>query len=760
MIIEARDAGLENLAEVVPAGDLQGQLDQALDLASNVEQFRGWRVAALDERTGEPAEADRRPLIWLERGDEKRPLIARIVVGADGSDSTVAKLAGIERQRDAYQQTALVATIAGSGIEPSRAIERFTDDGPVALLPRGNDRHVVVMTEAETSDIAPLIEDDEAFIARLRDRVGCSLGRVSDVKKRRPWPLQRVVTPNVSKGRVVLIGNAATTVHPNGAQGLNLALRDVAHLIECLGAGPLTVTANVERPPAERLDASLLMAFASARVKDQQTVARATHRLAQLSRQRNSLTTLAQATLAFTAALPAGLKAPMIRRATGLFPSAPALALGHGFSLSARGDSIINERRVGRRRSRLVMSAPIETLVVGAGTVGLTTAILLHRLGHSVTVVDRREAPRTPQTLHADTDSARVFALAPPAIRVLRDLTVIDDTGDEALGIIESMFVYERASAAELTLRARDVGLAVLANTVDEAYLETRLLTIARECGVRFEWEQSFTTLHRDENARARVVFSGFAREADLVIAADGARSPIRETLGLDAVGQAYDHTAITASLTLSTTRPFCAYQHFNNGEVIALLPLAKRGGVDRERASLVWSATPQHADTLIELNEADFVKALNDAVDNRDVCIESAGARRMFPLQWHLGERYVEYPVAIIGDAAHSIHPLAGQGVNLGIMDAASLSHLLRGKQTRSELKQALGRYQRWRKSEAWAMKSATDSLYRLFNFGPARRIRGLGFNAVDRITPLKRAIVAHATGQAGDFPNGVFKS
>lgn len=403
----------------------------------------------------------------------------------------------------------------------------------------------------------------------------------------------------------------------------------------------------------------------------------------------------------------------------------------------------------------------VGVLVVGGGAVGLAAALAAKRTGHSVVVLEQgpKWVWRQPGSVAPESDNAvdggdhllmpdesRVYALAPASIELLRSLGAWPvASGWFRPGHIHAMSVYERASRGQIDLAgaADDGERPGMAAVVPHTQLMRALVEACERDGLSIEYGQSVSSVVNQATTARAETEAGTRFEATLILAADGANSGVRERLNIPVDGASYRQFGVTALLSLSAPHGGVARQHFRNGEVIALLPLA-----DRHRCVLVWSAREPHAEQLVHMPEPAFLKELNEALALDSLVVQMASDRRAFPLRWQRALSMHEGRVLLLGDAAHVIHPLAGQGLNLGLGDVGALAAGPLPCLGQPGFGRALGRYVRARKADALLYRAATDGLFRLFNLAPARRLRGAGLGLVNRVGPLKRAIVRHASG------------
>ena len=306
-------------------------------------------------------------------------------------------------------------------------------------------------------------------------------------------------------------------------------------------------------------------------------------------------------------------------------------------------------------------------------------------------------------------------------------------------------------SVGALVFDAADVGEPNLGYIVENRVLQAALLEAFEAAGGHVEPHQ-LVALHIGADV-VTVETSGGKLAARLVVGADGAQSAVRRAVGLTADQSDYRQTAIVA--TVATERPHekTAWQRFMRDGTLAFLPLADG------TSSIVWSADDSVAAVLLDASPADFAEELFRAADGALGTTRLASERSSFPLRRLAAHHYVAQRVALIGDAAHVVHPLAGQGVNLGLLDAAALAQsLLDARQEREDpgALRVLRHYERWRKSEVAFMSGAIDAFDRFLahGHGPVSKLAQRGLGWVNRSQELKRVFIARALGTAGELP------
>jgi 2-octaprenyl-3-methyl-6-methoxy-1,4-benzoquinol hydroxylase len=409
---------------------------------------------------------------------------------------------------------------------------------------------------------------------------------------------------------------------------------------------------------------------------------------------------------------------------------------------------------------------PFDIAVVGAGVVGCSAALAFARDGWRVALVEAQ----APTPWRADTPDLRVYAFAPDNAALLDDLEVWREVVIARVQPYRAMRVWDAAGGGELAFAAERLGRSELGWIVEHGLLVDRLWNAVQRAGVAVHCPQRVTALTQDADSATLTLEDHSQLRARLVIAADGPDSALRELAGLAATRHDYGQRAVVAYVETELPHGDTAWQRFLPSGPLAFLPCTNTSGDahgDGHTSSIVWTLPDAEAQRLLVLDEVAFRSELTRAFDATLGEVVAVGKRVAFPLRRQLAQDYVSGRVVLAGDAAHVVHPLAGQGVNLGLRDVAALRELPRsvaqqsaGKDRRASREriasqfsitpQRLARYARERKSENALAAYSFEGLNRLFsNDAPLPTLlRGRLLGLFGRITPLVDRLARHAAG------------
>lgn len=438
-----------------------------------------------------------------------------------------------------------------------------------------------------------------------------------------------------------------------------------------------------------------------------------------------------------------------------------------------------------------------DVLIVGAGMVGLTLALALRKNSQlTIAIVDTLAVPELDDTI-----DVRVSAVNVASKNIFANLGVWSALENSRVQDYQHMHVWDKAGLGKLDFSAKDsvtfpsednLGWIIENKVIRHALWQQAEL----DEGIHFFNNNKLATISQGDSE----VFATFASEpssdddhnlvnngsstppppiiAKLVVGADGANSWVRRQMNMAMIFKDYDHHAIVATVQCPQGHKNTAWQVFLPTGPLAFLPLssvksktsaksdASKQGITEsvnDLCSIVYSTSPEDAKRLTALDATDFAKELTAASDGKLGDISLKSERFTYPLTMRLAQDFVKDRVVLIGDAAHTIHPLAGQGVNLGLLDAAALAQTLTAKLNAHDENHAelvnisdLKAFSRWRKSEATEMITAMAGIKQAFapQQSPVKLLRGIGMNILNNFSPAKNRLIAQALGIKADLP------
>ncbi len=397
------------------------------------------------------------------------------------------------------------------------------------------------------------------------------------------------------------------------------------------------------------------------------------------------------------------------------------------------------------------MTYDYDLIIVGGGMVGASLACALGDTPLRIGVVESQPAQTE---WPANSYDIRVSAITRATEQVFRMVGAWEGMETRRVTPYCAMSVWDGTGSGQIDFDCADLGEPNLGHIIENRVILAALLErMARFGNIELLCPAQVTALTRDEGGASLSLEGGRELCARLIVGADGANSWVRQQAGITTTGWSYEQTAVVATIRTSEHHRGVAYQRFMPEGPLAFLPMP--GGL----SSIVWSTTPERAGELMAMEDEAFLAELQYSFGERLGAMVSTGPRGAFPLLLRHANNYCDERVVLVGNAAHAIHPLAGQGLNLGVSDVAALAEVL--LQAQNKMRDIgefslLRRYERWRKADNVAVMAAMDGFKRLFSndIPPLSLLRNVGLTLADHSGPVKNAMMRRALGLSGDLP------
>ncbi|MGH8119440.1 MAG: FAD-dependent monooxygenase [Gammaproteobacteria bacterium] len=391
-----------------------------------------------------------------------------------------------------------------------------------------------------------------------------------------------------------------------------------------------------------------------------------------------------------------------------------------------------------------------EVIIVGGGLIGSTLAGLLAAHGIECLIVEER-----PQDAGGSRNDPRALAITLASTHILRAARAWNYLPQDGIGFFRRMQVWDENGDGDIEFDSAELCEATLGYIIAQGMLEGAVAKGNREFPEIKRLQPAIpSSLKFDDKLAFLVLEDGRQLTARLIVGADGGRSQVRTLAGIICPVHDYHQQAVACVVETEHAHESIARQRFLTDGPLAFLPMA-----GPHTSGIVWSTSTQEAEKLLAMDEMEFNQALVDAFACRLGAVLHSGPRTGFPLLQAHAERYCLPRLALVGDAAHTVHPLAGQGANLGLLDAAALAEIIiAARQERRDIGTfgVLRRYERWRRGENLLMLKTLQAFKVLFGsrLPMIRCLRNVGLDLMDMMTPVKHVVMRRASGLSGDLP------
>lgn len=743
-VIDAKENNLEAVGYVVENAWLGKVLLGHVQAQNNIQCFASSTVIALSPQQD-------CALLSVKTDAQEFLIKTSLAVIADGGDSPLRNALGIGTQVRAYGQTAIITNVEFSEPHHGVAYERFTADGPVALLPLGEcnnaQQSALVWTLPAARAEAVFALSDADFLVQLQEQFGFRVGRFNRIAKRFSYPLQLVLAAEQVRSHLVLLGNAAHFLHPVAGQGFNLALRDCACLVETLRAA-----AAAKKSPG---DLVVLQSYLEKQALDQQITIEFSDKLVRLfSSEQLPLIAMRHLGLLSLESIPL-IKNQFIAQTMGTAGRQFRWKLDD-VDHAELDDEKYQESSVSGSDDEPSNNTDYDVVIVGAGLVGASLACAIAQIeaaqGLRIAVI---EASGDVQHFSDENFDPRVVALTHASQKLLTNIGCWNGIVAQRVCAYREMKVWDGEGTAAIEFDCAEVQQTHLGHIVENSVVVNQLRERMTQHNNIFLLQPvavAQVTPAQAEFPRVRVqLTNGDEITTALLIAADGAQSKVRELAEFSTREWDYGQQAIITTVRTEHPHEFTAWQRFMHTGPLAFLPLQNKG--DAHCCSIVWSAEDELAAELIALDDEAFCARLTAAFEARLGRVIACDKRYAVPLRQRHATTYIQPGIALVGDAAHNIHPLAGQGVNLGLLDVIALAQEVERALVR-EIPLAdysiLRRYQRQRLASNLGMMSAMEGFKRLFGNRTlaVNWLRNTGMRQLNSVAAIKKIIINTALG------------
>ena len=385
-----------------------------------------------------------------------------------------------------------------------------------------------------------------------------------------------------------------------------------------------------------------------------------------------------------------------------------------------------------------------DAIIAGGGITGLTLACALQSSGLRIAVIDQHEPAPV-----AEEYSLRVSAINRASLQVFNSVGALEPMRQLRVSPFREMHVWDATGVGQIHFDSAELGLDTLGYIIENNVIQQALLAIVRQAdSIDWLYPAQIESLEINDRLKRVRLVEGGELTAHLVVGADGSHSLVRRAMGLELVRKSYQQQAIVCTVATEYEHQQTAWQCFLPTGPLAFLPLADGN------CSIVWSLDQVEAEAVMALDDQCFADKLSQSFEYRLGSVTPVSSRAVFALGHGHVEHYVQQGLALVGDAAHNIHPLAGQGANLGIKDSACLAEVIieaLQAQRQWSAYHTLRKYERSRKGENRVMEATMTGFKYLFgNDNPVlAEMRNVGLNLVDQVDPVKRIFIRQALGE-----------